>query len=81
MARELQLFPVATLANGHAFELAVTSSAAARGPPSASSPGTHGDEPLTVETVRRLLLELEAAAAARARCARSRARTPTHCRR
>ena len=60
MARELQRYPVATLANGHAFELAVHSVGGGEGPTVGVVAGTHGDEPLTVETVRRLLLELEA---------------------
>jgi uncharacterized protein len=60
MARELQMIPVATLANGHAFELGVhTLRGAADGPRLGVVAGTHGDEPLTVETVRRLLSEVE----------------------
>jgi predicted deacylase len=60
MVRELQMIPVATLANGHAFELAVHSLRGAEpGPRLGVVAGTHGDEPLTVETVRRLLSEVE----------------------
>lgn len=59
MARELQRIPVATLANGHALELAVHTVGDGEGPRVGVVAGTHGDEPLTVETVRRLLLELE----------------------
>jgi predicted deacylase len=60
MARKLRRFPVATLANGHAFELAVhTIRGDGEGSTLGIVAGTHGDEPLTVETVRRLLGEIE----------------------
>jgi uncharacterized protein len=60
MAREVRRIPVATLSNGHDFGLFVhTVQGGGDGPRIGVVAGTHGDEPLTVETVRRLLLELE----------------------
>jgi uncharacterized protein len=60
VARELRRVPVATLSNGHDFGLFVhTVQGRGDGPRLGVVAGTHGDEPVTVETVRRLLLELE----------------------
>ncbi len=60
MSRELKRVPVATLANGHNFELGLH---LIRGPEDGPTlgvvGGTHGDEPLTVETVRVFLEEIE----------------------
>ena len=58
--REVRWIPVATLSNGHEFGLSVHSvQGSGDGPRVGVVAGAHGDEPLTVETVRRLLLELE----------------------
>lgn len=60
MAREVRRVPVATLSNGHDFGITVhTVQGSGDGPRVCMVAGTHGDEPLTVETLRRLLLELE----------------------
>jgi hypothetical protein len=59
MTRELRNIPVATLANGHRLELGVHTVRGGEGPRLGIVAGTHGDEPLTVETVRRLLDEVE----------------------
>ena len=60
MAREVRRIPVARLSNGHDFGLFVhTVQGSGDGPRFGVVAGTHGDEPLTVETVRRLLIEVE----------------------
>lgn len=60
MTREVRRIPVGRLSNGHDFALHVhTVHDGAEGPHLGVVAGTHGDEPLTVETVRRLLLQLE----------------------
>ncbi len=54
--RDLRTVPVTTLANGHNVELFVHTIAGDRpGPRLALTSGVHGDEPLAVETVRRVL--------------------------
>ncbi len=58
--RALTRVPVATLANGHRLELAVHRVLGTEvGPRLGVIAGIHGDEPLGVEIVRRLLVELE----------------------
>lgn len=59
-SRVVRRRPVATLASGHEFGIFVHElTGSADGPRVGIAGGTHGDEPVTVETVRRLLIELE----------------------
>jgi predicted deacylase len=56
----IDMLPIATLANGHRFELAVHEVRGAQdGPTLGVTAAIHGDEPLGVEIVRRLLAELD----------------------
>ncbi|HET8588272.1 MAG TPA: succinylglutamate desuccinylase/aspartoacylase family protein [Nakamurella sp.] len=50
--------PVTTLANGHQVTIPVHTITGSDGPRLGLVSGVHGDEPLAVETVRRVLLEL-----------------------
>lgn len=59
----LDMLPVATLANGHRLELAVHEVRGAEaGPTLGITAAIHGDEPLGVEVVRRVLADLDPAA-------------------
>jgi hypothetical protein len=58
--RTVRRVPVARLSNGHRLDVVVHELAgSADGPTLAIIAGIHGDEPLSVETVRQLLLSLE----------------------
>ena len=60
VVRKVTQVPVTTLANGHALELTLHELCGAEdGPTLGLTAGIHGDEPLGVETVRRLLEQVE----------------------